>query len=204
MLLANAVLSALLNVLILAALPFLGYFLFHRLRHRRSFVEIARRAGLQPGPRRYLAYSLVLALIVVFISALWPPPVEPLIREGSPQKAFVGLGLSGTAVLMALLYGVVKTGFAEEFLFRGLIAGSLSRRLPLWAANLAQALIFLLPHLLVLKVMPEMWGLLPVVFLGALLNGWLRIKSGSIIGPWLIHAAANVATCLGVAVRTAQ
>jgi membrane protease YdiL (CAAX protease family) len=35
---------------------------------------------------------------------------------------------------MALLYGVVKTGFSEELLFRGLIAGSLSRRLPLlWA-----------------------------------------------------------------------
>ena len=47
---------------------------------------------------------------------------------------------------MALLYGVVKTGFAEELLFRGLIAGSLGRRLPLVWANLLQALIFLLPH----------------------------------------------------------
>ena len=34
-------------------------------------------------------------------------------------------------------------------------------------------------------------------------TGWLRIKSGSILGPWLIHASANVAMCLNVAIQTA-
>ncbi len=104
---------------------------------------------------------------------------------------------------MALLYGVIKTGFPEELLFRGLIAGSLSRRFSLLWANLAQALIFFLPHLLVLRIMPEMWGILPVIFAGALFLGWVRIKSGSIIGAWLIHASGNVAICLSVAIRTA-
>jgi membrane protease YdiL (CAAX protease family) len=57
---------------------------------------------------------------------------------------------------MALLYGFVKTGLPEELFFRGLISGGLSRRFsPLWA-NLGQALIFLVPHLLVLRIMPEM------------------------------------------------
>jgi hypothetical protein len=32
--------------------------------------------------------------------------------------------------------------------------------------------------------------------------GWLRIKSGSIVGPWLIHGALNTAICLIVALRT--
>ena len=103
---------------------------------------------------------------------------------------------------MALLYGVVKTGFAEEFLFRGLIAGSLSRRLrPVWA-NLLQAIIFLLPHLAILWIAPEAWGILPIVFAGSLFVGWIRIQSGSIVGPWLIHASANVATGLSVAIRS--
>ena len=84
-----------------------------------------------------------------------------------------------------------------------MIAGSLSRRLPFLWANLGQALIFFIPHLLVLRVMPEMWRLLPVIFAGSLLWGWVRIKSGSIIGSWLMHAAGNVAICLSVAVRTA-
>ncbi len=107
---------------------------------------------------------------------------------------------------MALLYGVVKTGFPEELLFRGLIAGSLSRRLSIFWANLWQACIFLIPHLLVLRIMPEMWvwGILPIIFAGSLFLGWVRIRSGSIIGSWLIHAAGNVAICLSVAIRTAM
>ena len=103
---------------------------------------------------------------------------------------------------MALLYGVVKTGFSEELLFRGLIAGSLGRRLPLLWANLLQAVIFLVPHFLVLVARPELWVILPIVFLASLFLGWARIRSESILGPWLVHSAANVATCLMVAVRS--
>jgi membrane protease YdiL (CAAX protease family) len=98
---------------------------------------------------------------------------------------------------------VVRTRFPEELLFRGLIAGSLSRRLPLPWANLGQAVVFLIPHLLVLRVMPELWGILTVIFAGSPLRGWVRIKTGSILGPWLIHASGNVAMCLSVASRTA-
>jgi membrane protease YdiL (CAAX protease family) len=203
MLHANAALSALLNLLALGVLPFLAYFAYQKWRHQRTFGEIARRAGLQLGAGRYVAYSVAFGLAAVASLALWPPPLAPFLRDGSPQKPFVGLGLGGPAVAMALLYGVVQTGFPEELLFRGLIAGSLSRRLPLLRANLGQAVIFLVPHLLVLKVMPELWGILPVIFAGSLLWGWVRIRSGSVIGPWLMHASVNVAMCLSVAIRTA-
>ena len=203
MLLANAALSALVNLLVLAGLPFLSYFAYQKWRHKRTFGEISRRAGLQFGAGRYVAYSLAFALAVVAILVVWPPALDPFVRDGSPQQPFVGLGLGGPAVPMALLYGVVKTGFPEELLFRGLIAGSLSRRLPILWANLGQALAFFLPHLLVLRVMPELWGILPVIFAGSLLFGWVRIKSGSIIGSWLMHASGNVAMCLSVAIRTA-
>jgi membrane protease YdiL (CAAX protease family) len=101
------------------------------------------------------------------------------------------------------LYRSVKTGFPEELLFRGLIAGSLPRPLRFLWPNLGQALIFFIPHLLVLRVMSEMWSILPVIFAGSLLWGWVRIKSGSIIGSWLMHAAGTVAICLSVAIRTA-
>lgn len=96
----------------------------------------------------------------------------------------------------------MQTGFTEELLFRGLLAGSLSRRLSLTWATLVQALIFLLPHLAILLVAPELWGMLPVVFLVMLLLGWVRIKSGSILGSWLMHASGNVTMALVVAART--
>jgi membrane protease YdiL (CAAX protease family) len=202
-LLANAAISALVNVLILAGLPFFVYLVYQKWHRKRGFGEIARRAGLRLGEGRYVGYSFAFALAAVAILAIWPPPLDPLVRHGSPQQSFRGLGLGGPAVPMALLYGVVKTGFTEELLFRGLIAGSLSRRLSMLWANLGQALIFLIPHLLVLRIMPEMWSILPVIFAGSLFLGWVRIKSGSIIGPWLIHASGNVAICLSVAIRTA-
>jgi membrane protease YdiL (CAAX protease family) len=201
--LADAALSALLNVVLFAGIPFLIYYVYHRRRHGRGLAEVAERAGLRVGESRYIIYSLAFALAAIAVLLAWPPPLDPFLREGSPQRAFQGLGLGPNALAMALLYGVVKTGFAEEFLFRGLIAGSLSRRLSLLWANVCQALIFLAPHLLVLRVMPELWPVIPIVFLGSLFFGWVRIKSGSILGSWLIHAAANVTMCLSVSSRTA-
>jgi len=32
--------------------------------------------------------------------------------------------------------------------------------------------------------------------------GWVRIRSGSIVGPTIAHAVANIATCPSVAART--
>jgi hypothetical protein len=43
---------------------------------------------------------------------------------------------------------------------------------------------------------------LPLIFAGALFAGWLRFRSGSIVGPWLVHATANVAVCQSVAARS--
>jgi membrane protease YdiL (CAAX protease family) len=202
-LLANAAVSALANVLVLAGVPFLCYYAYQKRRHGRGLGECAQRAGLQLGKTRYLVYCATFALVTAAALVIWPPPLEPFLRKGSAPAAFEGLGLTLTAIAMALLYGVIKTGFAEEFLFRGLIAGSLARRLSLPWANVIQALIFLLPHLALLWIMPEMWGILPLVFASALFMGWVRIRSDSILGPWLVHATANVTTCLSVAARTA-
>ena len=201
--LANAVISALANLFLLVLIPFSFYAGYHKWRHGRSLADIFERAGIKPSAGRFLVYASVFAAINVAALLIWSPSLEPFTREGSAQHAFAGLGLSGTSIAMALIYGIFKTGFAEEFLFRGLIAGSLARRLPLVWANLLQAAIFLLPHLVLLFIMPEWWWLLPIIFSASLLLGWLRIKSGSILGPWLIHATVNVATCMMVAIGTA-
>ncbi len=198
-----ALLGALVNLVLLVGIPFLPYYIFHKWRRQRGLAEIVRRAGLQLCEGRFVVYSMLFAAVSVAVIILWPPSLEPITREGSSWKNFVGLGLCGQSILMALIYGVVKTGFAEEFLFRGMIAGSLSRRLSIRWANIVQALIFLAPHLLILVVMPEMWPLLVIIFAGSLFVGWVRIKSGSIVGPWIIHASVNIAMGLSVAIRTA-
>ena len=195
--------SALGQVFLLGGVPLFGYWIWHRRRYKRTFGETARRAGLQLGRPRYLVYSLLFAAASAAALVIWPPPMEPLVRRGSMYRQFAGLGLGGQAIAMALLYGVVQTGFTEELLFRGLIAGSLSRRLPPVWANLAQALLFFLPHLGILFVAREtwVWGMLPVVYAVALVLGWVRIQSGSILGSWLVHASGNVTMALVVATR---
>ena len=189
--------------MLLGGVPLLGYFIYHRWRYGRTFVEVARRVGLQLGDPKYLIHSVAVAALSVFVLLILEPSPEPFAREGSAQSKFVGLGLGAPAFTMAFFYGVVQTGFTEELLFRGLIAGSLSRRLSVMWANLVQALIFLLPHLLILTVMPEMWLLLPLVFAGSLIFGWVRIRSASILGPWIMHATVNVTMALMVAAGTA-
>src|SRR5262249_21889589 len=196
-------LSALLQLTVLGGVPFLIYFGYQKRFRKRTFQETAQLAGLQLCAWRYLVFSLVFALIGWAVGVIWPPPLAPMIRPGSAQRPFVGLGLSARAIIKALLYGVVQTGLTEELLFRGLIAGSLSRRSRLLWANIIQAMVFVLPHLLILQFAPEMWWLLPIVFGGSLVYGWVRIKSGSILGSWLMHASGNVAMALSVAMRTA-
>jgi membrane protease YdiL (CAAX protease family) len=200
--LSDALFSALAQLAVVGGIPLLAYFGYHKWRHKRSFVEVARRAGLQLGQPRYLLYALAFFVLGIAVLIIWSPSLEPLTREGSAQRQFAGLGFSRKAVALALLYGAVQTGFTEELIFRGLIAGSLSRRLPFLWANSLQALIFFLPHLLILTVMPDMWPILPFIFAGALVLGWIRIRSESILGSWLIHGGGNVAFAMMVAIRT--
>jgi len=102
-------------------------------------------------------------------------------------------------VISVINYGLIATGFPEELLFRGLIAGALFRRFSFWKANLIQASIFLLPHLLILIVAPQLWALailLPLAL--GLFAGWLRHSSGSIAPGVLVHAVSNMAGALAV------
>lgn len=187
------------NLLLLFLFPAVAYSAYHRWRHHRSLGEILRRAGLRVGEPRYLLYCLGASAAVVLLLFAWPPSPATFGRAGSAQQPFVGAGLGPATLFAAFLYGVVQTGFCEEFLFRGLLAGSLSRRISTTAANLLQAIVFLLPHLAFVMIMPETSPVLVLVFAGALFAGWIRIRSGSILGSWMLHATTNVTTALLVA-----
>jgi membrane protease YdiL (CAAX protease family) len=202
-LLINSALSAVVNLVLFVGIPGSAYWIYHRRRHGRTSLEIAQRAGLQIGKPRFLLLSIVVAALIAAVLIAIPLELDVFRRRGSPQKEFWGLGINGLSVSMAILYGMIKTGFAEEFFFRGLIAGFLFRRTSFVKANYYQATIFLLPHFLVLLYAPEMWPILPVVFVFALLSGWIRNQSGSVLGPAIIHGAGNTTLCLIVAARTA-
>lgn len=77
--------------------------------------------------------------------------------KGSTIAPFVGASPSPWISAGVVNYGLLATGFPEELLFRGLIAGTLFRRMRFRKANVLQACIFVLPHLLILLVASGCW-----------------------------------------------
>jgi len=198
--LRDVIISTLVQTAVLAGVPGLIYFAYHRLRYGRSAREVATRLGLCLGEPRHILHSLAIAGALVSVLAV--SRVGTLAADGLALQPFAGRGLTVATAIAALFYGGLQTGFTEELVFRGLIAGSFARRLPPVWANVAQALAFSLVHLPILLVAPEMWGFLAAVFAIALVLGWIRIQSGSIVGPWLIHGVANTAVALMAAAQT--
>ncbi len=179
------------------SLPVAGYACTVRWRYALASSEILNRLGLTGGnPRAYLialATAMPLSVVTFWITS-WTSNFK-----GSAIAPFVGASPTPEIIARAFYYGLFATGFPEELLFRGLIAGALFRRFTLWKANLGQAAIFLIPHLIILVVAPRLWPL--VIFAPLVLGmaaGWLRHTSGSIWPAVIIHGVPNAVGALGV------
>ena len=184
------------NAVVIAS-PVAIYVSIAHWRWRLSWREIAYRLGLRLGDGRSYLYALIAAVLagVMCVSvAAWTSSFK-----GSMIAPFVGVAPTAAILSQILSYGFLATGIPEELIFRGLIAGALFRRMSYWKANGLQAVIFMLPHLLLLFIAPRLWPLalcLPLAL--GLVAGWLRQRSGSIGPSVLVHAISNAAGALSV------
>jgi uncharacterized protein len=183
--------------IVLMVTPSAAYSLTARFRWRLPWPEIRLRLGFVLGkPKLYLA-ALAAGTAAAALGAVLSTWTKGF--EGSTIAPFVAAQPSVAVLGAALSYAVLATGIPEEILFRGLIAGALFRRLPFWKANLIQALIFTMPHLLILLVAPSLWPLATLVPMAAgLVTGWLRFSSGSFLPGAIVHAASNLGGALAV------
>jgi membrane protease YdiL (CAAX protease family) len=190
-------LVAALQNLIVFVIPVLIYAVVVRWRAKLRSSEITTRLGLVGGKHRPLLWALGACVPVAMVGAWASAQTKGF--EGSMLAPFIEAPPSLFVFGSIFNYCVLATGFPEELLFRGLIAGVLFRRRSFWIANLIQALIFVLPHLLLLFVAPELWMLAVSLPLGlGLLLGWLRHTSGSIWPGVIVHAVSNAAGALMV------
>lgn len=163
--------------------------------------EAWARTGMTLGSPRWWVMASMLFIpfcAYTWLSYRWMPITQA--DTHSPYHVLLGRGLHSETLIVAFSYGMVSAGLGEELLFRGLIAGAISRRMTLAQANVLQTLIFLAPHLLILFVKPEAAPLMVGVLGLGLSTGWLRIKSGSIGPGVLIHGLAN--TLVGILAAT--
>lgn len=118
--------QAIQNMVVLSV-PSLAYMLVVRWRARLTLSELLRRLGLVAGNRQ----SYLIAIAVTAPAAVLAIAASSLSSqfEGSMIKPFVGATPTWSLIGSTLGYGLIATGFPEEFLFRGLIAGALFRRL---------------------------------------------------------------------------
>jgi uncharacterized protein len=187
--------------LIILSIPALIYALVVKLKERANGYEIARRLGLTLGKSRYYSWALGFTLLfsVISVGVLQLIPASVLNDENVAASRFVGQPLTVMNFLSALVFGLFETGLGEELFFRGLVAGWFGRRTKLWVANVVQAAIFTLPHLLLLTVELSLWPIaFAVPFVGGLMLGWLRLRSGSIVPGWIVHGLGNVFSAIAV------
>lgn len=92
-----------------------------------------------------------------------------------------------------ILVFVLSNGFNEELLFRGLFLRKFEPFLGKFGSNLMTAIVFTLAHMKVEYVVSgEILRFISIVFILAIVWGYMMQKTDSLIGPALFHAGADL------------
>jgi membrane protease YdiL (CAAX protease family) len=178
--------------LIMFSIPSLIYIAVRR-RLGENWNEIFRKIGWQGSRPIYFLWSLGVMIIVGGLGwlAFQAVPSEVMQDPNINISDYAGWTLSVTSFLLVWLREAIYVALGEEIFFRGFLGGWLVRRLGFAIGNTIQALIFLLPHLLLLKVSQSLWPIIIVQLIAGWLLGWLRYHSNSILPGWLAHSLTN-------------
>ncbi len=149
--------------------------------------------GWQPTSLRYLLIGLLTGVLAGVFVSIFSSNIPPEILE-NPNIAtsqYAGLTLSLLSFLIALFREGIFVALGEEAFFRGFLGGLLIRKFGFQIGNLLQAIIFLLPHLLILTVNTTLWPILIPQFISGWIFGLLSYKSKSILPSWIAHSLSN-------------
>lgn len=179
--------------------PSLVYFGIQLVR-RRPGQRAARELGWALPAWRNLgeAALVLLALAGMAAVAFRLIPSGALQGEQMNTAAYTGWPRSMGSYALIFLLELLNRALPEEVFFRGWLGGCMVRRLGFWMGNTLQALVFLLPHLLLLTVTLALWPITVVQFAAGWLQGWLRWRSDSVIPSTIVHTITNVLGALPV------
>ena len=178
--------------LIVLGIPSLIYVAVRR-RRGEKWKEVFEKIGWRGSRRNYFLWSLVVIILVGGLGwlALQAVPSEALQDPNINISDYTGWTLSLSSFLLVWLREAIYVALGEEIFFRGFLGGWLVRRLGFAIGNTIQALVFILPHLLLLLVSQSLWLIIIVQLIAGWLMGWLRCRSNSILPGWLAHSLSN-------------
>jgi membrane protease YdiL (CAAX protease family) len=178
--------------LIVLTIPSLVYVAVRR-RLGERWDEVLGKIGWQGSQPIFFLWSLGAVIVVGGLGwlAFQAVPSEVLQDPNINISDYAGWTLSLTSFLLVWLREAIYVALGEEILFRGFLGGWLVRRLGFARGNTVQALVFLLPHLLLLLVSRSLWPVILVQLVAGWLLGLLRYRSNSILPGWLAHSLTN-------------
>ena len=102
--------------------------------------------------------------------------------------------MSVPMLILCILIVGLRSGFGEEIFFRGVVAAYLFEKMKFAKANILQALIFMLPHIVTFLKLPGLEsGLLLVnAFVFGLAAGKIMQRSESIVPTIIYHGVVNM------------
>jgi membrane protease YdiL (CAAX protease family) len=178
--------------LIVFSIPSLIYVAVRRWRGEK-LSEAFRKIGWRGSRPIYFLWSLGATIIIGGLGwlAFQTVPSEVFQDPNINISDYAGWTLNVTSFLLIWLREAIYIALGEEIFFRGFLGGWLVRRLGFALGNTVQALIFLLPHLLLLLISLDLWPIIAVQVVAGWILGWLRYRSDSILPGWLTHSLAN-------------
>jgi uncharacterized protein len=197
-----AALSTLLQVGVVIVIALIVYALAGKSRGK-----FAPFTGLTATTSTGAILGLLAGIAGIAVAEYIPGLREAAASPNSVVGKVISAGVTDQAIAILVLYALIKTSFAEELLFRGIIGKRLIARFGFQIGNLLQALAFGAIHLLIFlspevrasSLRPEYILAFPAFF--GWLSGFINEKfgGGSILPGWISHATANLAAYLGIA-----
>ncbi|MEZ4391046.1 MAG: CPBP family intramembrane glutamic endopeptidase [Polyangiales bacterium] len=145
--------------------------------------DVRATLELVPPPRRELARALVIGALLVAIALL----ISTRISNAGDTPA--GRDLERVPLRYVVVFGGLLAPLAEEVFYRGAL-GRLCARFGRAATVLIPAAVFTAVHVAQLKGSPLALG--PIAAVGVV-NGVVRLATGGVVAPWLVHTAYNAA-----------
>ncbi|QDQ02669.1 CPBP family intramembrane metalloprotease [Lysinibacillus fusiformis] len=188
----ESLVNAVVQVVIFLAIPFVWWFFSARKEH--SFLAwVGLKKPIIENKRNYYGIFLVtIVLLVVPINTIIYYFVDSSLLA---SNRFTDLGIS--AMIPALIYGILQTGLSEELFFRGFLTKRLINKFGFYQGNIIQSLVFGIIHGFMFFSSTHVIGVLLIVIatsVAGYLMGWINEKksNGSIISSWMIHSIANI------------
>lgn len=144
--------------------------------------------------RHVLPFSILVFITIIATYIILKNTIQP---EAIIEDLIIGYDLNQGEIIIAALYTIFINALCEEFFFRYFLLGF--NKTPSVFLNGLSAILFSLYHLSIMGV----WFSIPVMilsfiglFVGGLIFNWVKIKTGSIINTYIIHAVADAAIML--------